>query len=102
MAEAPIYDARFDLDNNGVIDDADVEIFKSHYGKHGAELEADPEAKACDFNGSGTVDITDWTSLALHYGAVREEIEEPIPTGLLIVPALAVAFLFMIVILKSD
>lgn len=98
----PIYDARFDLNNDGVIDDKDIEIFNSHHGKHGAQLEADPEAKACDFDDSGTVDIGDWTLFVPHYGAVREEVLVPVPTGLLIVPALAMAFLFAIAILKPD
>ncbi|MBA7708365.1 hypothetical protein ES703_117263 [subsurface metagenome] len=72
--EAPEYDARFDLNNDGVIDDYDVEIFQAHYEMLAS---SSPQAAACDFNGDGIVDIIDYSMLNAHYGAVREEVAPP-------------------------
>ena len=72
MAEyVPEYDERFDLDKDGVIGDADVELFRSVYGQYHT---ASPLAAACDWAPLGTslkVDIADWLEFADHYGAVK-------------------------------
>ena len=68
-----MYDAKFDLNHDGVIDDADFAIFKSHFNEMAPYSSA--EAAACDFDGSGKVDVSDWGWFAPHYGE-----KEPEPT----------------------
>ena len=59
-----------DINGDGVIDDADADIFmKSFLAKRG-DPNYDP---ACDFNGNGEVDIDDLFTLINNYGLTYEE-----------------------------
>jgi len=59
-----------DINGDGVIDDADADIFmKSFLSKRG-----DPNYNpACDFNGNGEVDLDDLLTLVNNYGLTYEE-----------------------------
>lgn len=67
--EMAVYDAKYDLNKDGVIDDADFDIFQSYFMQ---EVDPyDPMSVACDFNGDGIINISDYGLFAVHYGAKR-------------------------------
>ncbi len=59
------YDPKYDLNKDGVIDQADVDIFMTYYGQR---VINNLQASVADFDGSGTVDITDFNRFALAMG----------------------------------
>ena len=67
MAE---YEAKYDLNNDGKIDQTEVDLLVSVYG---ARHDSSALAQACDFTGTGlVVDSTDFNMLAQSIGAVKE------------------------------
>ena len=73
MADCP-----WDLNGDGIVDDADLNIFKLAYlSKIG---DANWNA-ACDFNKNGEVDSFDFTEFGSHYGAPCPGVTPPPPTA---------------------
>ena len=56
----------WDLNGDGVVDDADRAIFDIAYGSKAGDTNWNP---ACDFNNSGEVDLDDLVLLGANYGA---------------------------------
>ena len=75
-----VYDARFDLNKDGIIDEADKEIFLRAYLSMPGKPNWNPEA---DFDGNGQVTSIDFSLFAEHLGAVRSVIPDEIlaPVG---------------------
>ena len=81
------YDARFDFNQNGVIDEEDSKVFESllsvhmyKYGSTGKVNPSDPESVLCDLNNDGQVDILDWNRYMFqYYGQALTPVQEVTP-----------------------
>lgn len=62
----------YDLNKDGKVDQADVEILKQYFGK--AVDPSDPLSVACDFNHDGVIDISDFGELSLYAGVLKGDI----------------------------
>lgn len=70
------YDPRFDLNHDGCITVADLELMKPHYGARRGAPNYDP---ALDFDGDGVISILDLLQMASRVGtcAQASSITEP-------------------------
>ncbi|MDD5060873.1 MAG: dockerin type I domain-containing protein [Candidatus Marinimicrobia bacterium] len=89
-----VYDAIYDLNNDGLIDEIDYSIYWSHWG---AVDPSDPMSVRCDFNKDGVVDFKDFTLFKSHFGT-----EKPPQKELGSIPAIiTVALILGLVVVKK-
>ena len=60
-----VYDVKYDLNGNGEIDDADLNIFLQAYGSSTGDANYNSDA---DFDNSGTIDYDDLQEFYTHFG----------------------------------
>lgn len=70
------YDARYDLNGDGVIDQADAEIVLALVGTSVGDPRYDPRM---DFNGNGAITLADVGAVTLLFGARRDADSLPMP-----------------------
>ena len=77
---AVVYDAKYDLNKDGIVDDTDYGIFSDNMGTVNP---SNPLSVACDFNGDGVVDMLDFGMFSVYgYGG---EYKNGLAIGLIIV-----------------
>ena len=74
------YDAKYDLNKDGVIDEMDISLLTHYFGT--AVDPTDPLSVACDLNGDGYIDISDY-SLFNRYADMGSVAATPIKRQLL-------------------
>jgi len=72
-------DCPWDLNGDGIVDDADLTIFKLAYPSKIGDANWNA---ACDFNKNGEVDNFDFTEFAGHYGTTCPGVTPPPTTGI--------------------
>ena len=68
------YDPRFDLNGDGCIDLADLNLLKAHYGARRGDPNYDPRM---DFDGDGVISILDLAQLAGRFGTCAPHVTPP-------------------------
>ncbi|MFH1031143.1 MAG: dockerin type I domain-containing protein [Chloroflexota bacterium] len=86
-----VYNAKYDLNKDGNVDQLDMDIFQRYFGT--LVDVSDPLSKQCDFNNDGVIDEIDYS------GLVRNATPPPVATkpSLLkaVAPALVIGSLFV-------
>lgn len=98
MSDTVIYEAKYDLNKDGVIDERDVEVLKTVYGVVDPD---NPLSVACDFDGNGKVNISDYGQLAIRAGLTGDPNPSPVIDKKLLAGAIVGAVLLLILVTKG-